>query len=179
MEKRAQYGRLREFNSINQFQIRTRGRGQQILSYLEAPCGQSVKCRSVYSGERMSSLESPHVPRVAGVLQAVLVALEEKLEEEPAREKRSLFKSSRYLQYKSRWDRINQRSISGENIVTGGEKPTAKRTQHRSQSSVYVSGHPVSGTSFIKPISAVSKSVGVAESSLLLDNKNTYDPYLV
>ena len=79
----------------------------------------------------MSSLESPHVPRVAGVLQAVLVALEEKLEEEPAREKRSLFKSSRYLQYKSRWDRINQRSISGENIVTGGEKPTAKRTQHR------------------------------------------------
>ena len=31
----------------------------------------------------MPSLESPHVSRVAGVFQTVLVALEEKLEEEP------------------------------------------------------------------------------------------------
>ena len=35
----------------------------------------------------MSSLEAPHVARVAGVLQAVLVALQEELEEEPARER--------------------------------------------------------------------------------------------
>ena len=33
----------------------------------------------------MSSLESPHVSRVAGVFQTVLVALQEELEEEPER----------------------------------------------------------------------------------------------
>ena len=34
---------------------------------------------------RVSSLESPHVTRVAGVFQTVLVALQEELEEEPER----------------------------------------------------------------------------------------------
>ena len=32
-------------------------------------------------------LEAAHIPRVAGILEAVLVALQEELEEEPARER--------------------------------------------------------------------------------------------
>jgi hypothetical protein len=42
------------------------------------------KCR-VFSAH----LESSHVPRIAGVLEAVLIALEKELEEKPGKERRT------------------------------------------------------------------------------------------
>ena len=67
--------------------------------------------------QRHHHLEAPHVPRVAGVFQTVLVALQEELEEESGRKRSGnalqIFDLQPLPGYhiKSGWDRINQRSI--------------------------------------------------------------------